>query len=142
MKTATALTLATIGAILVFAVNAQPSFFSFHVAGWVLMLAGAVGAVVPRRGSGWRRRRVVMNTDQRRTDVVQRRDVGLPQDSLFSRLVMPDGPIKRRDIDFSDSFFSRILPDGLVTEYRDVEVDADPTEGKIESDTVEEYIQE
>ncbi len=33
MKTATALTLVAIGAILAFGVAAQPSFFSFHVAG-------------------------------------------------------------------------------------------------------------
>ena len=40
MKTATALTVAAIGAILAFAVTAEPSFFNFHAAGWVLMLTG------------------------------------------------------------------------------------------------------
>ena len=46
MKTATALTVAAIGAILAFAVTAQPSFFNFHAAGWVLMVTGS-GRRVP-----------------------------------------------------------------------------------------------
>jgi hypothetical protein len=66
MKTATSLTLLAIGAILAFAVTAHPSFFSFRVAGWVLMVIGAVGAVLPRRGSGWLRRRVVLTRTGRR----------------------------------------------------------------------------
>jgi hypothetical protein len=123
VKTATALTIATIGAILAFAVDAHPFFFSFHVAGWVLMLAGVVGAFLPRRGSGWLRRRMVRSSDLRRTDVVQGRDVDVPQDSFFARILMPGG---------------------LVTEYRDVEgytEQADgEAEGDVESDTIEEYI--
>jgi len=43
MKTATALTLVAIGAILAFAVTAQPHFFSFHMAGWVLIVVGCSG---------------------------------------------------------------------------------------------------
>ena len=50
MKTATALTVVAIGAILAFAITAEPPGFSFHVAGWVLMLTGLAGAVLPRRG--------------------------------------------------------------------------------------------
>jgi hypothetical protein len=69
MKTATSLTLLAIGAILAFAVTAHPSFFSFRVAGWVLMVVGAVGAVLPRRGSGWLRRRVVLTGAGRRVVV-------------------------------------------------------------------------
>jgi hypothetical protein len=69
MKTATSLTLLAIGAILAFAVTAHPSFFSFRVAGWVLMVIGAVGAVLPRRGNGWLRRRVVLTGTRRRVVV-------------------------------------------------------------------------
>jgi hypothetical protein len=65
MKTATSLTLVAIGAILAFAVTAQPSFFSFHITGWVLIVIGAVGAVLPRRGYGWLRRRIVLTGSSR-----------------------------------------------------------------------------
>ena len=74
MKTATALTLVAIGAILAFAVTAQPSFFSFHVTGWVLIVTGVAGAAVPRRGYGWRK------------------EIDLRQQN-FSRLLVPGGLI-------------------------------------------------
>src|SRR5258708_20058901 len=50
MKSATALTLLAIGAIFAFAVTAHPSFVNFQVLGWVLMLTGIIGLVIPRRG--------------------------------------------------------------------------------------------
>ena len=86
MKTATALTLVAIGAILAFAVTAQPSFFSFHVTGWVLMVTGVAGAEVQRRGYGWLRRRMVLNTGG------QRKEIDLRQQN-FSRLLVPGGLI-------------------------------------------------
>ena len=64
MKTATGLALVAIGAILAFAVTAHPSFFNIQVAGWVIMATGVVGLLVPRRGYGWLRRRVVLSRDQ------------------------------------------------------------------------------
>ena len=85
MKTATALALVAVGAILAFAVTAQPSFFSFHVAGWVLMLTGTPGTVIPRRGYGWMRRKLVLSTGTSRRkelDIRQRR---------YSRLLVPGG---------------------------------------------------
>jgi hypothetical protein len=95
MKTATALTVAAIGAIFAFAVTAEPSFFNFHAAGWVLMLTGAAGAFLPRRGYGWLRRRLVLNT----------------------------GGSRRNDVDLRQRRFSRLLvPGGLITETRDVVV--------------------
>jgi hypothetical protein len=59
MKVASGLTLVTAGAILAFAVTAQTPFINLQVAGIVLMLAGAVGLVMPRRGYGWLRRRMI-----------------------------------------------------------------------------------
>ncbi|HEY6279727.1 MAG TPA: hypothetical protein VIX86_25750 [Streptosporangiaceae bacterium] len=56
MKTAPALALIAVGAILAFAVHADLRFFSFQIAGWVIMLAGIAGLVIPRRGYGWVRR--------------------------------------------------------------------------------------
>jgi hypothetical protein len=52
MKTATALTLVAIGAILAFAVNAHMAYLNLHVAGAILILTGAAGAIVPRSGMG------------------------------------------------------------------------------------------
>jgi hypothetical protein len=65
MKTATGLTLVAIGAILAFAVNAHPRFLNLQVAGWVIILTGLAGMVVPRRGYGWLRRRVVVRRGAR-----------------------------------------------------------------------------
>lgn len=59
MKTATGLALVAVGAILAFAVTGHPSFLNVQVAGWVIMLTGVAGMLVPRRGYGWLRRRVV-----------------------------------------------------------------------------------
>ena len=60
MKTATGLTLVAIGAIFAFAITAHPSWINLQVAGWVIMLTGIVGMVIPRRGYGWLRRRVTV----------------------------------------------------------------------------------
>jgi ABC-type transport system involved in cytochrome bd biosynthesis fused ATPase/permease subunit len=86
VKTATALTIAAIGAILAFAVTAEPSFFNFHAAGWVLMLTGIAGAVIPRRSYGWLRRRLVLDAggNKRKVDLRQRH---------FSKLLVPGGLI-------------------------------------------------
>jgi hypothetical protein len=60
MKTATGLTLVAIGAILAFAVRGHPSFLNIQVVGWVIILTGIAGMVIPRRGYGWLRRRTVL----------------------------------------------------------------------------------
>ncbi len=114
MKTATALTVVAIGAILAFAVTAQPSFFSFHITGWVLMLTGIAGVAIPRRGYGWLRRRLVLNTSG------QRKEIDLRQHD-FSRLLVPGG----------------LITDGRDGEPADVAVNA-----PVESDTIEQYIEE
>ena len=56
MKTGPALALIAVGAILAFAVHAHLNFFSFQIAGWVIMLTGIAGLVIPRRGHSWLRR--------------------------------------------------------------------------------------
>jgi hypothetical protein len=71
MKTAPALALIAAGAILAFAVHAHLRFFSFQIAGWVIMLTGIAGLVIPRRGSSWvrrvtRRPRAAAGTDRDR----------------------------------------------------------------------------
>ncbi len=112
MRTATAITIAAVGAIFAFAVTAQPTFFSFHIAGWVLMLTGVAGALIPRRGYGWLRRRLVLNTGA-----------------------------QRKDVDIRQHRFNRLLvPGGLITEGRDS--DTTTVQAPVESETIEQYIEE
>jgi hypothetical protein len=124
MKTATSLTLLAIGAILAFAVTAHPSFFSFHVAGWVLMVIGAVGTVLPRRGSGWLRRRVVRTGAGRRV-VIDRehRPWQLPK-------LLQNGVVTRQ---------RRMPPLEPVDVIAGNPVSADEA---VDEDTIEQYIEE
>ena len=54
MKTATSLTLVAVGAIIAFAITAHISFLNLQVTGWVFILTGVAGAIIPR--NGWLRR--------------------------------------------------------------------------------------
>ena len=65
MRTASCLTLLAIGAILTFAVTGHPSFLNLQVAGLVIMATGVAGLFLPRRGSGWLRRRTVLRKGTR-----------------------------------------------------------------------------
>jgi hypothetical protein len=73
MRTATGIAVVAIGAILAFAVTTSPSFINLQVAGWVLILAGIAGLLIPRRGYGWLRRRVVRRPHGTAVDPVGRR---------------------------------------------------------------------
>ena len=57
MKTGAGLALIALGANR-FAVNATPSWLNLHTVGWVLMLVGLVGLVLPERTYGWLGRRI------------------------------------------------------------------------------------
>jgi hypothetical protein len=59
MRTATSLALLALGAILAFAVNGHPSWLNIQVVGWVIMLTGATGLLLPDRGYAAVRRRIV-----------------------------------------------------------------------------------
>jgi hypothetical protein len=106
MKTATSLALVAIGAILAFAITRSPSFLNLQIVGWVLMLTGAIGAVLPRRGSGWLRRSTVVESEDAtqtgpageavtETETVE---VARPQAPRFSRLLVPGGRIGPRRV--------------------------------------------
>jgi Domain of unknown function (DUF6458) len=58
MRTGAGLALICLGAILAFAVTGNVSFFNVHTAGWVIMLVGVAGLVMPRRTYGWLGRRM------------------------------------------------------------------------------------
>jgi Domain of unknown function (DUF6458) len=58
MKTGAGLACIALGAILAFAVNRTPSFLNLHTVGWVLMLVGVFGLLLPKRTYGWLGRRM------------------------------------------------------------------------------------
>jgi hypothetical protein len=60
MRTASGLMLVALGAILAFAVRGHPAFLNIQIVGWVIMLTGVAGMLMPRRGYGWLRRRMVL----------------------------------------------------------------------------------
>ena len=53
MKIGSSLALICVGAILAFAVTTNTSVFNLHTAGWVLMLIGVIGLLLPGRTAGW-----------------------------------------------------------------------------------------
>jgi hypothetical protein len=60
MKTGAGLALICVGAILAFAVTANTSVFNLDTAGWVLMLIGVIGLLLPGRTYGWLGRRLLV----------------------------------------------------------------------------------
>lgn len=125
MKTATSLALVAIGAILAFAISRSPSWLNVQVVGWVLMLTGAVGAIIPRRGTGWLRRSTVVETDDvpdtetTADTVTETVEVTRPETPRFSRL---------------------LVPGRMATARRGAAVT--PAAGEVKQETIEEYIEE
>jgi uncharacterized protein DUF6458 len=68
----TGLTLIALGAILALAVRGHPSWLNIQVVGWVFILTGIVAMVIPRRGYGWLRRRMVLRRGPGGRPVVDR----------------------------------------------------------------------
>lgn len=60
MRTGAGLALICVGAILAFAINAHTPVINVQVIGWILMLTGLLGMVMPRRAYGWLGRRVLV----------------------------------------------------------------------------------
>ncbi len=60
MKIGSSLALICVGAILAFAVTTNTSVFNLHTAGWVLMLIGVIGLLLPNRTAGWLGRRLLV----------------------------------------------------------------------------------
>lgn len=88
MKTATGLSLIALGAILAFAITTQPSFLDLHVVGWVLMLTGTAGCVLPRARQGRLRRRTVWRGGRPMHEIEVEETQIEPQ---FSQLLAPGG---------------------------------------------------
>jgi hypothetical protein len=119
MKTATSLGLVAVGAIFAFAITRSPSFLNLQVVGWVLMLTGGVGAIIPRRGYGWLRRSlVVKNEDEEPVTAAATAKNTAAEKPRFNRLLMPGG---------------------LMSSRRGVLVEP---QGQVQRETIEEYIEE
>jgi hypothetical protein len=126
MRTATSLALVAIGAIFAFAITRSPSFLNLQVVGWVLMLTGAAGAIIPRRGSGWRRRSVVVKNDEPGADVEALETAGAVE------------TVEREPIATQPRFSRWLVPGGLVsTRNRRLH-----PAGQVERETIDEYIEE
>jgi len=100
MKSATALTILAVGAVFAFAVTAHPSFVNIQILGWVLMLTGIAGLVIPRRGRGWLRRSVLVKGSP---DFIENAaaDSGKPVTPLTSAESAPtvgEGQVERESI--------------------------------------------
>jgi hypothetical protein len=129
MRTATGLALVAIGAILAFAITASPSFLNLQVAGWILILTGVAGLVVPRRGSGWMRR--VVRRPRGNTVAANGGHRRFRDTRWFRQNALPDPRLEATD---------RPVREGALTEEtveRTVTGPARPTE-----ETVEEYFEE
>jgi hypothetical protein len=60
MKTGVGLALICVGAIFAFAVTANTSYFNLNTAGWVLMVIGVIGLLLPNRTYGWLGQRLLV----------------------------------------------------------------------------------
>jgi hypothetical protein len=100
MKSATALTILAVGAVFAFAVTAHPSFLNLQVVGWVLMLTGIVGLVIPRRGRGWLRRSVLVkgSPDFTETPQASPRKPIAPLEPAESAPTVVEGQVERESI--------------------------------------------
>jgi len=140
MRTASALTLAAVGAILAFAVTAQPSFFSFHIAGWVLMITGLAGALIPRRGYGWLRRRLVLTAPGGRRQELDLRP------RRYSRLLVPGGLITGQRVPARGATVESSTVDTGTVETGTVGTGTVGTgtveTGTVESDVIEQYLED
>ena len=66
MKAGVGLLLIGVGAILAFAVTTNTSVFNLHTAGYVIMLVGVLGLVLPRPAASWVGRRLFVRRYQTR----------------------------------------------------------------------------
>jgi hypothetical protein len=140
MRTATGLALIAIGAILAFAVTTSPSFLNLQVVGWILILTGVAGLVVPRRGAAWLRRRVVVRRPRGGAVEANGEPRRFKDSRWFRQHALSDPRLPAAEDAVPESAVpERSLPDTLPgrAAERAVPGGAGPTE-----ETVEEYFEE
>ena len=135
MRTATGLALIAIGAILAFAVTTSPSFLNLQVVGWILILTGVAGMVVPRRGYGWLRRRVVVRRPRGQAVAANGEPRRFGNSRWFQRNAIPDPRLEPTDGPIPGDSVPDTLP--ATPAERAVPGGAGPAE-----ETVEEYFEE
>jgi hypothetical protein len=108
MKTGIGLFWIGVGAILAFAVTTNTSVFNLHVAGFVIMLIGVLGLVVPRRGYEWLGRRLYV----RRT---RKWPGGRVEESSYPPYVLQNPGTANAQADIPDT--PSIEPDPEVAEW-------------------------
>ncbi len=135
MRTASGLALIAIGAILAFAVTTTTPIVNVHIVGWVLILTGIVGIVIPRRGYGWLRRRMVVRPGSRGPVVTKLDETHYPP----SILRYPDSRPLSDEKDIGSPTAERNDPDGRWAQ-RETVVKYPTAPGGTE--TIEEFTQE
>jgi hypothetical protein len=127
MRTAPGLALIAIGAIFAFAITGSPSWINLQIAGWVLILTGVAAILIPRRGYGWLRRRVVVRRPRGVADEPSsvRRALGVGR---------PRGPVRTEEQ----------LPTREPPPERTIRGTAERADGRSQptEETVEEYFEE
>jgi hypothetical protein len=115
MKTATALIVMAVGAVFAFAVDLHFSFLNLQAAGWILILLGAAGLVVPRRGYGWLRRQLVVlrGPDGRPAASFRRRNV--PPYLMINPAGAP-GPAFDTAVMPAEAEVTQVIPDAEIVE--------------------------
>jgi hypothetical protein len=108
MKTGIGLFWIGVGAILAFAVTTNTSVFDLHVAGYVIMLIGILGLVIPRRGYEWLGRRLYV----RRT---RRWPGGRVEESTYPPYVLRNPGMANTRADIPDA--PSIEPDPQIAEW-------------------------
>jgi hypothetical protein len=113
MKTGASLALICIGAILAFAVTGNTSFFNIHTAGWVLMLIGVVGLLLPTRNGGWLGRRLLV-----RRSYPSSRVQHVPAQPYVTRTTAIEASVPSRPtlLDTDDDLIEETRPPAATTE--------------------------
>lgn len=136
MRTATGLTLIALGAILAFAVTGHPSFLNLQIAGWVIMLTGIAGMLLPRRGYGWLRRRLVLRRGPGGRPVIHH-----AEEQRFPPYVLPL-PGRTTMAPSSQTPADTETAKRAVAEWEAAEEAAPPGAPRPAEEVVEEYVEE
>jgi hypothetical protein len=115
MKTATALIVMAVGAVFAFAVELHFSFLNLQAAGWILILLGAAGLVVPQRGYGWLRRQLVLQRGPDGRPVADFRRRNVPPYLMINPAGAP-GAAFDTEVMPAEAEVTQVIPDEEIVE--------------------------
>jgi hypothetical protein len=111
MKSSTGLTLGAIGAVLAFAVHGHPPGLDINAVGWVLLLVGIIGIIVPPGSHRWIRQRLIMR-DGTYGPAYEVRDAEYNSQLMPSGVLIPDGNnIQVNDAAFEETVIEETMPE-------------------------------